>query len=70
MAKWKGLDTYVEYFTGTGQRIQWKSAECEERIKVIVSYLNAHELEEEIEDDIFTLGKVLADIVHHDRIIH
>ena len=39
-------------------------------IKVIISYWSAHELEEESEDDTLTLDKVLADIVHHDLVIH
>ena len=69
----EGCYTYVEYFTGTGQRVQWQSANCKELkkgIKVIVSYWSAHELEEESEDDTLTLDKVLADIVHHDLVIH
>ena len=60
-----------EYFTGTGQRIQWHSAKCEELkkgIKVIISYWSVHKLEEENDDDTLTLDKVL-DIVHHDLII-
>ena len=39
-------------------------------IKVIISYWSAHELEEESEDNTLTLDKVLADIVHHDLVIH
>ena len=39
-------------------------------IKVIISYWSAHELEEESEDHSLTLDKVLANIVHHDLVIH
>ena len=61
----------MEYFTGTGQRVQWQSAKCQKKgIKVIISNWSAHELEEESEDDTLTLDKVLADIVHHDLVIH